>query len=77
MIVTQGVKRVADSDIEKSESSHSNDRKDQGNEDGTLHQSGLGPKARRRHFFSPLDPVLAEAVHLDAVDVKYSLEEEV
>ncbi|EKM78465.1 hypothetical protein AGABI1DRAFT_129571 [Agaricus bisporus var. burnettii JB137-S8] len=43
--------------------------------DGTLHQSGLGPP-QRRHFFSPLDPTWAEAVHRDAETVQYTPEEE-
>lgn len=80
MILAQEIKKpasVVESDIEKSESSHSSHQKEQGNEDGTLHQSGLGPKPHRRHFFSPLDPTYAEAVNRDAEDVKYTPEEEV
>jgi len=44
---------------------------------GTLHQNAIGHEARRRFFFSPLDPVLAEAVHKDAEVVQYTPEEEV
>lgn len=44
--------------------------------DGILHQSGLGPP-QRKHFFSPLDPAWAEAVHRDAETVQYTPEEEV
>lgn len=47
------------------------------NEDGTIHQSQLGPKAKRRHFFAPLDLSFADAVHRDATDVIFSEEEEV
>ncbi|TFK31679.1 MFS general substrate transporter [Crucibulum laeve] len=46
------------------------------NEDGTNHQSLLGPKPRRKHFFSPLDPGYADAVHKDAEEVVYTEEEE-
>lgn len=45
--------------------------------EGTLHQKELGPKAQRKHFFSPLDPAWAEAVHRDAELVQYTPEEEV
>lgn len=47
------------------------------NKEGTLHQGELGPKARRKHFFSPLDPAYAEAVHRDAAAVEYTDAEEV
>lgn len=47
------------------------------NSDGTLHQGKLGPKAKRKHFFSPLDPKYAEAVHMDAENVIFTEEEEV
>ncbi|KAJ3561686.1 hypothetical protein NP233_g10043 [Leucocoprinus birnbaumii] len=43
---------------------------------GTLHQSAVGIRAQRKHFFSPLDPALAEAVHKDAEHVRYTPEEE-
>jgi hypothetical protein len=45
--------------------------------EGTLHQLALGDQAKRKHFFSPLDPVYAEAVHKDAETVVYTPEEEV
>ncbi|KAF9564096.1 MFS general substrate transporter [Agrocybe pediades] len=54
---------------EKSTSEHSN-------KEGTLHQSELGPKAHRKHFFSPLDPAYADAVHRDAESVEYTADEE-
>ena len=60
----------APSEVEKSLSEHTN-------KDGTLHQSELGPKPKRKHFFSPLDPAYADAVHRDAESVEYSAEEEV
>ena len=44
---------------------------------GTLHQNAIGHKARKRFFFSPLDPASAEAVHKDAETVQYTPEEEV
>ena len=48
------------------------------NAEGTLYQSHLGgEKAIRKHFFSPLDPAFAEAVHKDAEGVQYTEEEEV
>ena len=45
--------------------------------EGTLHQLALGDQAKRKHFFSPLNPVYAEAVHKDAETVVYTSEEEV
>ncbi|KAF5348886.1 hypothetical protein D9756_009799 [Leucocoprinus leucothites] len=44
--------------------------------DGTLHQNAIGSKVKRKHFFSPLDPAWAEAVHKDAETVQYTPEEE-
>lgn len=44
---------------------------------GTLHQNAIGHKARKRFFFSSLDPASAEAVHKDAETVQYTPEEEV
>jgi hypothetical protein len=46
-------------------------------ENGTLYQNVIGTKAPRKHFFSPLDPTLADAVHQDAETVQYSPEDEV
>ncbi|KZT09099.1 uncharacterized protein LAESUDRAFT_537947 [Laetiporus sulphureus 93-53] len=46
------------------------------NTEGTLFQSRLGDKARRRHFFSPLDKSIAEAVHKDAETVEFTEAEE-
>lgn len=46
------------------------------NAEGTMYQSQLGEKAIRKHFFSPLDPAFAEAVHKDAEGVQYTEEEE-
>lgn len=46
-------------------------------EEGTYHQSQLGKKPARKHFFSPLDPSYSEAVHRDAETVRFTLEEEV
>ncbi|KII91689.1 hypothetical protein PLICRDRAFT_136092 [Plicaturopsis crispa FD-325 SS-3] len=48
----------------------------EGNKEGTFHQSELGPKARRKHFFSVLDPSYANAVHRDAETVEYTEAEE-
>ncbi|KAF4603128.1 hypothetical protein EYR38_003533 [Pleurotus pulmonarius] len=42
------------------------------NEDGTFHQLQLGPKAKRKHFFSSLDPAYADAVHRDAQSVQFT-----
>jgi len=52
-------------------------RREQEAQFGTLHQNAIGHKAQRRHFFSPLDPESAEAVHKDAEVVQYTPEEEV
>lgn len=46
------------------------------NTEGTVHQSRLGPKPNRKHFFSPLDSNYAEAVHKDASTVVFTPEEE-
>ncbi|KAJ7481694.1 MFS general substrate transporter [Mycena latifolia] len=57
-------------DIERSsDASHAN-------KSGEYHQSQLGPKPTRKHFFSPLDPGYAEAVNLDAETVEYTEAEE-
>ena len=47
------------------------------NGDGSFHQSKLGPKAVRKHFFAPLDSNYAEAVRKDAADVVFTEEEDV
>ncbi|EED84141.1 predicted protein [Postia placenta Mad-698-R] len=47
------------------------------NTQGTLYQLKLGGKAQKRHFFSPLEQDVADAVHKDAETVVYSQEEEV
>ncbi|EMD37054.1 hypothetical protein CERSUDRAFT_114954 [Gelatoporia subvermispora B] len=44
--------------------------------EGTFYQAQVGKKAKRKHFFSPLDPALAEAVHKDALRVDYTEAEE-
>jgi hypothetical protein len=44
---------------------------------GDYHQSQLGPKPTRKHFFSPLDPGYADAVNLDAETVEFTEAEEV
>lgn len=46
------------------------------NTQGTLYQLKLGGKAQKRHFFSPLEQDVADAVHKDAETVVYSQEEE-
>ncbi|KAF9474852.1 MFS general substrate transporter [Pholiota conissans] len=56
-------------EVEKTSSEHTN-------KDGDAHQAALGPKAKRKHFFSPLDPAYADAVHLDAEAVEYTAEQE-
>ena len=48
-----------------------------GNSEGTLFQSKLGFKPAAKHLLSRPDPVYAEAVHRDAANVEYTLEEEV
>lgn len=45
--------------------------------DGTYHQSQVGDKPVRRHFFSPPDGALADAVNRDADEVEFTEEEEV
>lgn len=45
--------------------------------EGTARQNELGPKLKRAHFFSPLDPAVAEAVNKDAETVEYTPEEDV
>jgi len=47
------------------------------NKEGTSHQSELGPKAKRKHFFAPLDPAHADAVNKDAELVEFTEDEEV
>lgn len=47
------------------------------NAQGTMHQEASGARAKRKHFFSPLNPDYAEAVHLDAESVEYTIDEEV
>lgn len=47
------------------------------NEDGTFHQQQIGPKAKRKHFFSSLDPAYADAVHRDAQSVQFTELDEV
>ncbi|KAJ7177895.1 MFS general substrate transporter [Mycena filopes] len=42
------------------------------NKDGEYHQSQLGPKPTRKHFFSPLDPSYADAVNRDAEAVEFT-----
>ncbi|KAJ3779007.1 MFS general substrate transporter [Lentinula raphanica] len=44
--------------------------------EGTARQNELGPKLKRAHFFSPLDPAVAEAVNRDAETVEYTADEE-
>ncbi|PPQ75407.1 hypothetical protein CVT24_012969 [Panaeolus cyanescens] len=56
-------------DTQQSVSEHSNT-------EGTRNQAALGPKPQRKHFFSPLDPAYADAVHRDAETVEYSPDEE-
>ena len=51
--------------------------KDSAFADGTYHQSRVGDKPVRRHFFSPPDGTLAEAVNQDADCVEFTEEEEV
>ncbi|KAI0705499.1 MFS general substrate transporter [Earliella scabrosa] len=50
--------------------------KDSAFADGTYHQSRVGDKPVRRHFFSPPDGTLAEAVNQDADCVEFTEEEE-
>lgn len=47
------------------------------NTEGTFHQAQLSFKPTRKHFFSPLDPSYADAVHRDAATVQFTPEEEV
>ena len=47
------------------------------NKEGTSHQSELGPKAMRNHFFAPLDSAYADAVDKDAEFVEFTADEEV
>ncbi|CDO68592.1 hypothetical protein BN946_scf184996.g23 [Trametes cinnabarina] len=44
--------------------------------EGTFHQAKVAGKVRRKHFFSPPDAALAEAVNKDADNVEYTEEEE-
>ncbi|KAJ7805754.1 MFS general substrate transporter [Mycena olivaceomarginata] len=46
------------------------------NKEGEYYQSQLGPKASRKHFFSPLDPAYADAVNRDAETVEFTEAEE-
>ena len=45
--------------------------------EGTFYQSKVVGKAVRKHFFSPPDAALAEAVNLDADHVEFTEAEEV
>ncbi|KAF5325017.1 hypothetical protein D9619_009573 [Psilocybe cf. subviscida] len=56
-------------EVEKISPSHTN-------REGTVHQLALGPKPKRKHFFSALDPSYADAVHQDAESVHFTPEEE-
>ncbi|KAF9267538.1 MFS general substrate transporter [Marasmius fiardii PR-910] len=62
-----------DLDVEKA--AHPMDEKAL-NTEGTAHQDALGPKAKRRHFFSPLDRSFADAVNEDAKTVEFTPEED-
>lgn len=44
---------------------------------GTLNLEEVGTKPKRKHFFSPLDPALANAVRRDAEAVQFTEAEEV
>lgn len=57
-------------EVEKISPSHTN-------REGTVHQLALGPKPKRKHFFSALDSSYADAVHQDAESVHFTTEEEV
>jgi len=50
---------------------------DIGSYDGSNAQVQLGNRPARKHFFSPLDRIVAEAVKADADRVTYTEEEEV
>ncbi|KAK7056694.1 hypothetical protein VNI00_002411 [Paramarasmius palmivorus] len=75
---------MADQDLAKDEQILSEDLEKVGNApadkgfntEGTAHQNELGPKPKRRHFFSPLDETYAAAVHEDAKTVEYTPEED-
>ncbi|KAL0581030.1 hypothetical protein V5O48_001024 [Marasmius crinis-equi] len=60
-------------DIEKSSNASANKPH---TTEGSAHQDSLGPKAKRRHFFSPLDRAYADAVHEDAKTVEFTPEED-
>lgn len=45
--------------------------------EGTFHQAQVAGIAKRKHFFSPPDASLAEAVNRDADNVEFTEEEEV
>jgi hypothetical protein len=48
------------------------------NKQGTFYQFSTGLRStKRKHFFSPLDHALPDAVHKDAADVEFTPEEEV
>ena len=46
------------------------------NAQGTFYQGALGERVKRRHFFSPLDREVADAVHKDAETVEFTEAEE-
>ncbi|KAI0357778.1 MFS general substrate transporter [Trametes cingulata] len=50
--------------------------KDSALAEGTFHQSQVAGRAERKHFFSPPDAALAEAVNKDADNVEFTEEEE-
>lgn len=63
-------RQSSDDDVEKSSS-------EVPNTEGTFYQNQMGPKPKRKHFFSSLDPSYAAAVHRDAASVEYTEDEEV
>ncbi|KAF9530602.1 MFS general substrate transporter [Crepidotus variabilis] len=60
-----------DNELEKG-SGRSRSHSSTSNREGTSHQAAMGPKPKRKHFFSPLDEAYADAVNKDAECVEFT-----
>lgn len=69
----QSSSSAANDDLEKIQVSTSASH----NAEGSYYQSQLGPKPKRKHFFSSLDPSYANAVNRDAETVEFTAQEDV
>ncbi|KAF8624722.1 hypothetical protein AX17_007053 [Amanita inopinata Kibby_2008] len=74
--LAEAAPHASEVDVERRSSTPDNLEEDEARKEGTYYQSTLGPAAKRRHFFSPLDSSHAAAVHKDAENIEFSAEEE-